>query len=137
MDRFRFLDHTADVKFQAFGSTLEDLFSNAALAMAGVMCRETVSPGKSVAVRAEGGDLEGLLYNFLEEFLVLFDSRHFLPVRLDSISLDERKLQLEAVALGDDAANYELYLAVKAVTYNDMFVRRDGDTWIAQVVLDV
>jgi len=37
MERYRFLEHTADAKFQAFGKTLEDAFCNAALATASLM----------------------------------------------------------------------------------------------------
>jgi len=37
MERYRFLEHTADAKFQAFGKTLEEAFSNAALATASLM----------------------------------------------------------------------------------------------------
>ena len=31
MKRFKFLEHTADVKFQAFGNNLEEVFENSAL----------------------------------------------------------------------------------------------------------
>ena len=34
MERYKFLAHTADAKFQAFGETLEEAFGNAALATA-------------------------------------------------------------------------------------------------------
>jgi SHS2 domain-containing protein len=37
MERYRFLRHTADAKFQAFGTTLEEAFINAALATASLM----------------------------------------------------------------------------------------------------
>ncbi|MGB2763781.1 MAG: archease, partial [Candidatus Aminicenantaceae bacterium] len=34
VERYRFLEHTSDAKFQAFGNTLEEAFCNAALATA-------------------------------------------------------------------------------------------------------
>ena len=37
MDKYRFLPHTADGKFQAFGGTLEEAFANAALATASLV----------------------------------------------------------------------------------------------------
>jgi SHS2 domain-containing protein len=33
MDKFKFLEHTADIKFQAFGKTKEEAFKNSAFAM--------------------------------------------------------------------------------------------------------
>jgi SHS2 domain-containing protein len=85
----------------------------------------------------EGRDLESLLYNFLEEFLVLFDSRNFLLARVEAVEIDNRELKLEAEAVGDRAGDYEIYLGIKAVTYSDMFVRQENNAWVAQVVLDV
>ena len=35
--KFKYLEHTADCKFQAFGKTLEEAFTNSALAMSNVM----------------------------------------------------------------------------------------------------
>jgi len=137
MKKYRFLDHTADVKFQAFGATLEEVFTNAALAMASLMCKEKVSTRSSVRVDVEGRDLESLLYNFLEEFLVLFDSRNFLLARVEAVEIDNRELKLEAEAVGDRAGDYEIYMGIKAVTYSDMFVRQENNAWVAQVVLDV
>ena len=137
MKKYRFLDHTADVKFQAFGATLEEVFTNAALAMASLMCQEKVSTRSSVRVDVEGRDLESLLYNFLEEFLVLFDCRNFLLARVEAVEIDNRELKLEAEAVGDRAGDYEIYMGIKAVTYSDMFVRQENNAWVAQVVLDV
>lgn len=137
MKKYRFLDHTADVKFQAFGATLEEVFTNAALAMASLMCQEKISSRSSVRVQVEGRDLESLLYNFLEEFLVLFDSRNFLLARAEAVEIDSGELKLEAKAVGDRAGNYEIYLGIKAVTYSDMYVKQENNAWVAQVVLDV
>ena len=33
MEKYKFLEHTADLKVQAFGKTLEEVFINSALAM--------------------------------------------------------------------------------------------------------
>ena len=35
--KFKFLEHTADAKFQAFGKNLEETFANAALALTKLM----------------------------------------------------------------------------------------------------
>ena len=40
MKKFKFLEHTADMKFQSFGKTLEEAFENSAYALA-----ETITKG--------------------------------------------------------------------------------------------
>lgn len=67
MQRYRFLKHTADAKFQAFGRTLEEAFSNTAIAMVSLMWDwEKIEKREIIQVEAEGKDLKQLLVIFLE-----------------------------------------------------------------------
>ena len=78
--RFEYLDHTADVKFRAYGDSLEKAFGNAALAMFNVMVDTSGVEGKTgKKISAEGDDLQALLYDFLEKFLILLDSENYFP----------------------------------------------------------
>ena len=136
MKKFRFLEHTADIKFQAFGKNIEEVFENSALAL-----KETIAPKIKVKNKirkyfvVEGGDNEAFLYNFLEEFLFLLDAENFLLNKVKVKFLKCRKLEVEV--WGDKASNYKFTNDVKAVTYNEMFIKQENDKWIAQVVLDV
>ncbi|MBU2052871.1 MAG: archease [Nanoarchaeota archaeon] len=138
MKKFKFLEHTADVKFQAFGKSLEEAFGNSAIALKQIMTKgiEKDVKGKiSKKIKITGDDLEGLLYNFLEEFLYLLDAENFLLSEIDCIKIKNNKL--EAELSGDKARNYKFTNDVKAVTYNEMFVKHAKGKWIVQVVLDV
>ena len=73
MDKFIFLEHTADVKFKAFGKSLEEVFENSALAMINSQYKGKVKSVKSKKVNAKGKDVESLMYNFLEEILILLE----------------------------------------------------------------
>lgn len=138
--KYIYLPHTADVKFRAFGKTLNSLFENSALAFAHAMYsgKAKVKPKirKKIAVRGNGKDFESLLYNFLEELIVLLDSENFFPVGA-KVKINEKKMTLSAELSGDDAKNYEIGLDVKAITYNEMFVRKIKDKWVCQVLMDV
>ena len=79
MTKYRFLQHTADVKFQAFGKNLEEAFENAFYALKESICGKIkVKPVDSKIIRIKGNDLNSMLYDFLEEFLFLLDSEGFL-----------------------------------------------------------
>ena len=79
MAKFKFLEHTADAKFQAFGKTMEEAFSNAALAMFSIITDiKKIKKALKNEIKAEGSDLKSLLYNFLEELLFLIDTENFL-----------------------------------------------------------
>jgi SHS2 domain-containing protein len=141
MDRYRFLQHTADAKFQAFGATLGEAFANAALAVASVMWDWTkVAKTVRFPVEVKGRDLERLLYNYLEEILYLLDTRKFLLAGVENVRIGENsgEYRLEADFQGDtEPAKYEIFGEVKAVTYNEMRIEEKAGGAVVQVVIDL
>lgn len=137
MVKFKFLQHTADAKFQAFGKTLEEAFSNAALAMFSVMYEPEKIKGKvskKIAVKAD--NKETLLYKFLEELLFLLDSQSFFLHKVKSISIKDGVL--DAVVTGDtELSKYKIHGEVKAVTYNEMLIKEEKGKVVLQVVVDL
>ena len=140
MKKYRFLRHTADAKFQAFGDTLEEAFQQAALALVSLMWnRETLDNKLEIPVEVEGHDMKQLLLNYLEEILYLFDTRRFLLSQVNDISIErkEGRYVLRALFRGDAYSNKtEVFGDVKAITYNEMEIRSTMPFRI-QVVADV
>ncbi len=137
MIQYKFLEHTADIKFQAFGKTIEECFSNCAYAMIKSICEQKVKAKKLFSFKVQGNDLENLLYNFLEEFLFLFDSKKIVLSKINKIKIDANKFKLECSFYGDSTEDYNFNSDIKAVTYNDMFIKKQKNKFVAQVVLDV
>ena len=156
--KFKFLPHTADRKFQAFGKTLEEVFENSALALFSIIYVGKIENKKKFKIHAKGRDLENLMYNFLEEFLVLIDSKNFLPSKITNFKFDtlrntprrgmkgintlrkgtsKKTLKIKVEVVGDDAEKYNISEHVKAITYNEMFIKKINKKWVAQVVLDI
>ncbi|MFB6246713.1 MAG: archease [Candidatus Pacearchaeota archaeon] len=138
--KYKFLSHTADIKFQAFGNSLEEVFKNSALALSASVYEGKIENKKPQTIEADGSDLEALLLNFLEEFLVLFDSENFILGEVENLEIERFKnlYRLKANVLGDDIEKYETSEHVKAITYNEMFVKQsEKGGWETQVVLDV
>ena len=132
--KFKYLPHTADIKFQAFGKTLDQAFENAALATFQAMYENKIKEKIKKTIKVKGIDKESLLYNFLEELIFLLDTEGFF---LSSIKVKITNLTLTATIKGDKAENYSIGLDVKAITYNEMFIKKQKDQFILQVVLDV
>jgi len=134
--KFKFLEHTADTKFQAFGSTIEKAFENSALALKEAIAGKIKIKDKvKKTFIVEGKDKERILYNFLEEILFLLDAEGFILNKAKCKFLNENKLKVEV--WGDSAKNYKFTNEVKAVTYNEMFVKKEKkNKFICQVVLD-
>ena len=141
MKRYRLLPHTADGKFQAFGRTLEEAFSNAALALASLMWDWSAVEAKtSVPVRVRGRDHEQLLVKLLDEVVYLKETRRFLVGRVQGLAIEAgpEGLTLVAEFLGDQSSDrHELHGEVKAATYHEMKIVRHGTGCSVQVVVDM
>ncbi|MEK6817541.1 MAG: archease [Nanoarchaeota archaeon] len=135
--KFKFLTHTADIKFQASGKTLKEVYENSALALFNTIYDKKIKNKKKFKISVKGHDLESLLYNFLEEMLVLIDSKNFLPAKIKILNFNKKTFKIEAEILGDDAENYQISMHVKAITYNEMFIKGEKNKFMTQVVLDI
>ena len=49
----------------------------------------------------------------------------------------KKTLKIKVEVVGDDAEKYNISEHVKAITYNEMFVKKIKNNWTSQVVLDV
>ncbi len=134
MKKFEYLKHTADIQFLAYGKTIDEAFENAAYAMFNSMSDDKIKEVNKKKFKVKGNDYCGLLYNFLEEFLVLLDTDNFF---LSKVKVKIKGFELEAEIVGDSVKNYETNIDVKAVTYNQMFVKKEKNIWVVQVVIDV
>ena len=132
--QFEFLEHMADIKFVARGTTPAAVFAAATRALSqyvasGVRVKEKLE----THIEVRGKDYEALLYAFLDELLYLVDAEGFLVVKAEVVIED---MTVKATLYGDAVKNYEIQ-HVKAATYAEMYFKETMKGWEAQVVLDV
>ncbi len=135
MEKYKFLEHTADVKFQAFGKTLEEAFTNAALATAEIMTEDKIKEIETKTFTVTAKKKETLLYEYLEQLLFWFDTEGFVLSKVKSLEIKDNTLT--ATITGDNAENYEISTHIKAVTYSDMFIKEEENLVTVQVVHDI
>ena len=138
MDAFRVLEHTADIGFEAFGKTREEVFANAGRALQSLMVDlNSIVPRDEIQIKVEGADPAGLLVNWLSEILYRIDAecRLFNDFSINSIS----DRSLSAVSWGEpfDRARHQVNLQVKAITYHQLALDETPDGWRAQVYVDI
>jgi len=136
MKKFDILPHTADGKFRAYGKDIEEQFGNAVLAMFSFMFKlEDVKPKIKKKVTAKGKDEKSLLYNWLEEFLVLLDLDAFIPSKIEEIKIKktDKGFEISGIILGDKVGEHQHIGSVKAMTYAEMEITPE----YAQVVVDL
>ena len=132
----------ADAAFEAWGSSLEEMFIAAADALLNVMVDDpaTVRPDQSLDVRLENGDLEMLLFDFLNELIFFKDARRLL-LRVASIVITRHNdtYSLRATLQGEpvDRLRESLHADIKAVTMYRFKVEEKDGGWKATVILDI
>jgi len=139
---FKFLEHTADVYFVSSGLTIEEAFENAAKAMFEVITDTSkVEPRECVDVSDECSDMLNCLYRWLEDLLILHDTRNmvFSKFKFKFIELGSDLIKFSGTACGEvfNHEKHEPRVVVKAVTYSLMRVENIGSCWYAYVVLDI
>jgi SHS2 domain-containing protein len=140
--KFKFLEHTADVYISAQGTTLEEAFENAALAMFEVMTdTEKVNADFEDSVEVEAEDQYALLYSWLEALLVNFETKNMLYSKFKILSIEETSggLKIKATVWGEkfNAEKHTQKVAVKAVTYHRMEIIKEIDEVTLEFILDI
>ena len=128
------------MKFQAYGKSLEEAFSNAALALTDVIVEvKEVEQIIKKEIIIESEDKKALLYDFLEKFLYFMDAEHFVISKIISLNIEKgKKFRLTANVSGNVGLDkYSFKRHVKAVTYNDMIIDEKPENVMIQVVLDL
>lgn len=128
----------ADLYVEATGETLEVAFTNIAYAMFNVITPlEGVSEKEKFIVEAKGTDLESLLFNLMDEFLYINDIEFLVPKKIE-LKINQKCLHAIAQCNGErfSAKTHEVGIAVKAVTYHLMEIKKEQDGWIVRMVFD-
>ena len=139
---YRYLEElsSADAAFEATGRTLEELFSDAAIATFEVMAdTKTVKRLLTREIELENKSVDGLLIDWLSELVFLKDTETILFSVFDVNIRKNDVYILKATAKGEkiDREKHSLRSDVKAVTYHMFEVTKIGDNWTARVVLDI
>jgi len=140
--KYEYLEHTADIKFLAYGDTLEEVFENAALAMFNVIIDTSKVSGETAReISLTSPDLESLLVDWLSELLYLFevDEVIFWKFQVEEIKEEEGEYSIKDLASGEQyyPESHPFETEIKAVTYNQLELEKTTEGWKAQVVVDI
>ncbi len=140
---FKFLEEVAlaDVAFEATGKDLNELFQEAAMAVAETMINTSaVKPKIKHEVELENEKLDLLLFDWLQEQVMLKDSEglFFSKFKVE-ITEKNKKFKLKGEMRGEplDYSRHELRSDVKAVTMHLFEVKKKNKEWFCRVVLDI
>lgn len=141
---YRFLDHMTDAVIEAYGSTLEEAFENAAMALCDTMIDlKSVVPKEEFKFSAKGNDLYSLLFDWLDQVMLLLVADRIamsqFSVKIKHHNDNGEGYFLEGIARGEllDLDRHHYKVEIKAVTYHEMEIKQEKDIFTAKFLLDL
>ena len=143
MEKFRYLPHTADMQFKAYGKDFTEALENSALALLSIMLdikkiKKDKARPSHIAIRESAGDANDLAWFVLQDILSMVDARQLSAFAFNVTSLkSDVRMRIEGrLSFKRTKANYAL-LSVKAVTPHDLEVKSGRGRCSIRVVVDV
>lgn len=145
MDKgYRYISHTADVEFLAYGGTLENSFKNALLALFDTISYAgKVSKGSSktrvFTLREKAKSAEELLWYTLQDALSILDSESLFAYRVSGLRIRKVKTHYTLIAkvYAKNRKDEDSKLDVKGVSMYDLKIERKNGRFVARVAADV
>ena len=130
---YELIDHTGDIGVVARAPTLEALFAECARAMFEILAEApSPAPSGSDPFPVAGADPAEELRDFLSELLYRFSADHRMYV-----AFAPKPGAVDAAWEPYDGDRHPLRTELKAVTYHQLEVVREGDHWRGRVIFDV
>jgi SHS2 domain-containing protein len=148
---FEILDISGDIGLRVSGKDIKEVFINAAKGLYSLITDpSSVRPERALTIEVKDDNLEGLLVSFLNELIFQFDTYGFIgsSISIEGNMEDHFKLTpptsatflwLKAIIMGEafDPNRHERGLLVKAATYHNLKIFKNGDMWQAEVIFDI
>ena len=131
-------EHTADLGLRVRAAVLDTLFTEAAEALftAAVEDLATVQPVQRHELKLAPDDRTYLLFDWLNELLYQFDTKHLLFSRFE-VHVDESGLRGRAWGEPLDRSRHALQHEIKAITYHGLKLEQTPDGWMAEMIVDI
>ncbi|MES0341757.1 MAG: archease [Candidatus Humimicrobiaceae bacterium] len=141
---FKRVEHLSDTGIEFYGNSPERLFENAAMGMFSIIIDQdsVVSRDKiRISIAIDHDSLEDLLILWLEKIIYHFEtaSMAFAVFNVNSIIRSGQGYILKAEIIGEnfDDKRHVIKTGVKAPTYHQLEVKKNGQKWWGRVIFDI
>ncbi|MGQ9662469.1 MAG: archease [Kiritimatiellia bacterium] len=132
------LEHTADTGIIVKAPTLKELFQRAAWGLFATICAvDGVRPKRVFPISVTAPDREALLVRWLSELNFLHQTRRVLLCRFDVIRFKAESLDARVWGENISRVRHRVTTEIKAVTYYNLRIERQGRLWSASVLFDI
>ncbi|MCL4383055.1 MAG: archease [Candidatus Marsarchaeota archaeon] len=146
--KYNYINHTADIEFNAYGDSLAQLFENSELALFNSIgnikkIKKQKSAIKLIRIREYAQNIEDLLWQVLQSSLSILDAKNQFGYGIKKIKINIRKNQRAktycAYLIINSKKRNSKYsnLEVKGISKYDLKIVKKNNNFISSVVADV
>jgi protein archease len=131
-------EHTADLGLRVRAADLDALFADAARGLFSMIVPDLLSVRalEKATFELAAEEPELLLFDWLNELLYTYETRHLLLCQFD-VRVSDRGLIATAAGEPIDRQRHLLDHEVKAITYHGLKLERENSHWLAEVIVDI
>jgi len=126
---YRYLEHMTDAFIEVTGNTLNEAFENSGIAVVDTMVDiKLVEKKETRKLELSANDLKSLLYNWLEEIIILTITEGFVP-KTFNVKIIKNEIYSLSAEIGGEEINFEKHhfkLEIKAPTYHLMEIKEEN-----------
>ena len=142
MEKFKFLEHIADVFIEAYGKDVVEAFQNVAIGLGHLYVEsENVESKEEKKIEVEAEDEKALLFDFLNNIITFHDADNliFHEVKVESLIERDGTFYLIATIKGEqyDPEKHEQGTVAKAPTYHEMKIQKEQEKYTIKVLIDI
>ena len=138
MKKYEQFEHTADIGIRVFGKDLKELFENAALGMFDLIADlGGIKTSIEETVEADGDTSEDLLVAWLDELLYRFYTKEIIFAKFRIEEMSGNALKAKVFGRPVSVNRNRLKTEIKAVTYSDLKINKDGGGYRVEIIFDV
>jgi len=137
--KYQILEHPAELRLRIYGKTLEELFKNAAFALAEILkhdaekiLKNSELKPKTQKLKTKSVDINSLLVDFLSEILARSQISKFV-FQVSSLKFEDTSLEAELIGFPVERFDED----IKAVSYQDLNIQKIDGIWQTILVFDI
>ncbi|KKQ23428.1 hypothetical protein A2999_00200 [Candidatus Wolfebacteria bacterium RIFCSPLOWO2_01_FULL_38_11] len=141
MKKYEILPHPAELRLRIYGKTIEELFSSATEAMAQIlsptaMKSELRIKNLELRIKLKSIDINSLLVDFLSEILAKSQINKCVYLVVSSkykVVREKHEFQAELTKYPVEKFDED----IKAITYEDLDIKKIKGIWLTNLVFDI
>jgi len=136
--RWEHFEHQADIGIRGYGSTLQEAFAQAALAMSSVVTElDKIGNKECINIECDAPEYDLLFVDWLNEIIYAMATRRMLFCDF-KVQIQDQHLQAKICGETANQKKHQPAVEIKGATFTELKVyKNEDDEWVAQAIVDV